>query len=90
MLKSEPGSADTQGMSALPSFPSTPNGYDPDRVAQVAGAFRFTEYDFFRSWAMRYIAAIKDQEIDPHGDTELTDWPGLRRTVETWIQAAQA
>lgn len=62
-------------------------GYRPADVAQVAGAFRFTEYDFFRSWAMRYIAAIKGQKVDPHSDTEYTDWDALRRRVQTWVHA---
>lgn len=63
-------------------------GYRPGQVEQVAGAFRFTEYDFFRAWAMRYIAAVKGETVDPHGDTEYTDWDGLRRVVTAWIGAA--
>ncbi len=59
-------------------------GYRPGEVAHVAGAFRFTEYDFFRSWAMRYIAAVKGQEVDPHADREYTDWDALRRVVTAW------
>ena len=31
-------------------------GWIPGRVEHVAGAFRFSEYDFFRAWAMRRIA----------------------------------
>ena len=32
-------------------------GWTPGRVEHVAGAFRFSEYDFFKAWAMRWIAA---------------------------------
>ena len=62
-------------------------GYRPGQVAQVAGAFRFTDYDFFRSWAMRYVAAVKGQNVDPHSDKEYTDWDALRRTVTEWVRA---
>lgn len=56
-------------------------GYRPTRIEQVAGAFRFTEYDFLKSWAMRYIASVKNMKVDPHTDTELTDWDALRGHV---------
>ncbi len=59
-------------------------GWTPGRVVHVAGAFRFSEYDFFKSWAMRWIAAQKDQEIDPHKDKEYTDWGALRAELRAW------
>ena len=62
-------------------------GFRPGRIEQVAGAFRFTEYDFFKSWAMRYVAARKGQTIDPHGDTEFTDWSALRAALTDWLPA---
>lgn len=66
-------------------------GLAPGRVAHVAGAFRFTQYDFFRAWAMRWIAAQKGQEVHHHEDREYTDWPVLARLVDEWVgQAAEA
>lgn len=59
-------------------------GFRPDVVRQVAGAFRFSEYDFFKSLAMRYIAHRKGQSVDPHKDTEYTDWDALARVMEAW------
>ncbi len=59
-------------------------GWTPDRTEQVAGAFRFTEYDFFKGWAMRYIAAQHGQTVDPHTDTEYTDWAALEAIVTDW------
>lgn len=59
-------------------------GWNPDAIHHVAGAFRFTEYDFFRSWAMRYIAARKGQQVDPRADTEYTDWAGLAAILDGW------
>lgn len=60
-------------------------GWTPARLEHVAGAFRFTEYDFFRSWAMRWIASQKGQRVDPHADTEYTDWAALARLLDEWL-----
>lgn len=67
-------------------------GWTPGAVHHVAGAFRFTQYDFFRSWAMRLIAARKGETVDPHADKEYTDWGALAQvtdaTVAGWMAAA--
>ncbi len=59
-------------------------GFAPTRIEHVAGAFRFTEYDFFRAWAMRRIAAAKGEEVDPTKDKEYTDWPALSALLKGW------
>jgi menaquinone-dependent protoporphyrinogen oxidase len=59
-------------------------GWTPAQVAHVAGAFRFTEYNFFESLAMRWIANRKGQKVDPHKDTEFTDWAALAEVVRGW------
>ncbi len=66
---------------------SRATGWTPDRVEQIAGAFRFTEYDFFRYWAMRWIASRHDEDVDPGHDKEYTDWDGLRTIVSDWCAA---
>ena len=65
-------------------------GWQPTRTAHVAGAFRFTEYDFFRAWAMRRIADAKQQVVDPHSDKEYTDWPALAAALTAWQAACIA
>ena len=62
----------------------TRTGWQPGAVHQIAGAFRFTEYDFFKGWAMRYIAAKRDDHVDPHTDTEYTDWAALAALLKGW------
>lgn len=57
-------------------------GWQPARTIHVAGAFRFTRYDFLKSWAMRYIAFRRDQPVDPNEDLELTDWQALARLAD--------
>jgi menaquinone-dependent protoporphyrinogen oxidase len=64
-------------------------GWTPGRVEHVAGAFSFTQYDFFRSWAMRWIARGKGLDIDPKVDTEYTDWKALDALIDEWA-ASQA
>lgn len=59
-------------------------GWTPTRTEQIAGAFRFTQYDFFRSWAMRWIASQKGEKVDPGQDREYTDWDGLRAVLNDW------
>jgi menaquinone-dependent protoporphyrinogen oxidase len=53
-------------------------------VHHVAGAFRFTQYDFFKSLAMRWIAHNKGEEVDPHADKEYTDWDALAALMRRW------
>lgn len=60
-------------------------GWTPGHVEHVAGAFRFTQYDFFRSWAMRWIAAQKGQEVDRAADKEYTDWQALADCLDDWV-----
>ncbi len=59
-------------------------GWTPGRVEHVAGAFRFSEYDFFKSWAMRWIAAQKDETVTPGKDKEYTDWQALAGVLSDW------
>ncbi len=77
--------ADWEGLRACVDRFAETTGWTPATVMHVAGAFRFSEYDFFRSWAMRWIAAQKDQAVDPHEDTEYTDWDGLKETLDNWL-----
>ena len=63
-------------------------GWMPGRLEHVAGAFRFREYDFFRYWAMRWIASTKDETVHPGHDKEYTDWTKLGQAVDEWLAAA--
>lgn len=57
-------------------------GWAPAIVEHVAGAFRYTEYDFFKRWALKYIAWRKGAPTDTSHDWELTDWEALARFVD--------
>lgn len=59
-------------------------GWSGAQVLQVAGAFRFTKYDFFKSWVMRLIAKQKKVKVNPHEDLEFTDWKALAGHIEAF------
>jgi menaquinone-dependent protoporphyrinogen oxidase len=63
-------------------------GWAPGSVHHVAGAFRYTEYDFLKRWAMRYIAYRKGAPTDTSRDYELTDWDEVGRFVEAFMAGA--
>jgi menaquinone-dependent protoporphyrinogen oxidase len=62
----------------------TETGWTPGRVEHVAGAFKFSGYDFFRTWAMRRIADQKGEVIEAGADKEYTDWAALGVVLDTW------
>ncbi len=49
----------------------------PQHVEHVAGAFRYTQYDFFKRLAMTNIAKQRGGPVDTSRDWELTDWDKL-------------
>lgn len=59
-------------------------GWVPAQVEHVAGAFRFAKYDYFKSLAMRFIARTKGVNVDPHSDTEFTDWKAFEAFLDGW------
>jgi menaquinone-dependent protoporphyrinogen oxidase len=77
--------ADWAGLDECVNKFASHTGWAPQTVMHVAGAFRFSEYDFFKSWAMRWIASQKDEEVDPDQDKEYTDWAALKKTLDGWL-----
>ncbi|MFO1187023.1 MAG: flavodoxin domain-containing protein [Alphaproteobacteria bacterium] len=59
-------------------------GWSKAEVLQIAGAFRFTKYDFFKSWVMRLIARQKKVKVNPNEDLEFTDWKALAGHIEAF------
>ncbi|SHE89070.1 menaquinone-dependent protoporphyrinogen oxidase [Fodinibius roseus] len=50
------------------------SGWSPTIVEQVAGALRYTKYNFFKKFIMRMIAQKSGGSTDTSKDTEYTDW----------------
>lgn len=64
-------------------------GFTPTRTEQIAGAFRFSQYDFLKTWAMRWIASEKGEDIPRGEDREYTDWEALGAVLDDWMQRAE-
>jgi len=60
-------------------------GWAPAVVHHAAGAFRYTQYDFFKKWALKYIAWRKGAPTDTSQDYELTDWAALERFADAVV-----
>ena len=69
---------DLEGLSACVADFEQRTGWRPGEVHHVAGAFRFSQYDFLKRWAMKYVAYRRGQPTDASKDYELTDWEALR------------
>ena len=57
-------------------------GWTGADIHHVAGAFRVSEYDFFKRWVMKLVAWEKGVKLAPGQDLELTDWTALAETVD--------
>jgi menaquinone-dependent protoporphyrinogen oxidase len=64
-------------------------GWTPAAVEHVAGAFRYTQYDFMKRWALKYIAWRRGAPTDASQDWELTDWDALETFVKRFANSAR-
>ena len=81
---------DWEGLNAAVADLTEATGWSPGRIAHVAGAFRFSEYNFLETWVMRWIAAQKDQGVDGTSDREYTDWSALGALLDDWTAGLRA
>jgi menaquinone-dependent protoporphyrinogen oxidase len=81
---------DIQGLAACVAEFQRSTGWTPQCVHHVAGAFRYTQYDFFKRWAMKYIAWRKGAPTDASQDYELTDWDDLGQFADNVLEEARA
>lgn len=61
-------------------------GWKPHQTWSLAGALRYTHYDFFKRFVMKLIARRKGQDTDTTKDFEYTDWDALERNVEYFLK----
>lgn len=66
------------------------SGLKPAQVHLVAGALRFTQYDFFKRLMMRVIARAQGDRIDASQDHEYTDWQDLDAFVDGFMTTSLA
>lgn len=60
-------------------------GWEPDETWCVAGALRFTRYDYFKRLVMRMIARRGGYDVEATKDFEYTDWGKLTVWVEIFL-----
>jgi menaquinone-dependent protoporphyrinogen oxidase len=63
--------------------------WTPDTQIAVAGAFQFSQYNPFERLIMRLVAREHNIDIDPHEDTELTDWDALDEFARDLVARAR-
>ena len=59
--------------------------WQPTVTHLVAGALRYTQYDFFKSWILKMIASAKGASTDTSKDHEFTDWRDLEIFVDAFL-----
>jgi len=57
-------------------------GWHPEYVEQVAGALRYTKYNFLKKFIMRMIAQKQGGDVDTSRDYEYTDWDKVGRILK--------
>jgi len=60
-------------------------GWTPTITRQVAGALRYSQYDYFKRLIMKLIARQQGGDTDTSHDYEYTDWDDLTRFVEEFL-----
>ena len=56
-----------------------------DAVGHMAGALKYTKYDFFKRFIMRMMAKKQGGDTDTGEDHEYTDWADVKSKVETFV-----
>lgn len=82
-------SADDEEKAEARNYPLTltaETGWKPQSVLNCAGALKYTEYDFFKRWMLKRIAAAEGGPIDTKHDYELTNWTDVKRFVDDFLQ----
>ena len=64
--------------------------WQPTVTHLVAGALRYTQYDFFKCWILKMIASAKDASTDTSKDHEFTDWKDLEAFTDAFADQAVA
>lgn len=64
----------------------TEAGWEPTRTVLVAGALRYSEYDYFKEQIIQHLV-LKGREVTAStGDYEFTDWDGLSRQITEFMR----
>lgn len=67
---------------------SKETGWNPSATLNCAGALKYSEYDYFKKWMLKRIAAIEGGPVDTRQDYELTNWTAVKSFIDSFIQSA--
>jgi len=65
-------------------------GWKPLMVAQIAGALKYTQYDFLKRLIMKMISKREGRTTDTSQDYEFTDWKAVKEFVHEFAGKAVA
>ncbi|MDF0715660.1 flavodoxin domain-containing protein [Muricauda sp. 334s03] len=60
-------------------------GWNTTTIWHIAGALKYTEYNYFKKLIMRSIAKKEGGSVDTSQDHEYTDWPKVKEQVLYFI-----
>jgi menaquinone-dependent protoporphyrinogen oxidase len=63
-------------------------GWRPLMMTQIAGALKYTEYDFFKRLIMKMISKHEGRTTDTSKDYEYTDWSEVKKFVNEFADKA--
>jgi menaquinone-dependent protoporphyrinogen oxidase len=63
--------------------------WKPLMTSQIAGALKYTQYDFFKRLIMKMIAKKEGRTTDTSRDYEYTDWNAVREFVKEFAVRAK-
>jgi menaquinone-dependent protoporphyrinogen oxidase len=61
-------------------------GWKPLITTQIAGALKYTQYDFFKRLVMKMIAKKEGRSTDTSKDYEYTDWEAVKKFVTGFVK----
>jgi len=65
------------------------SGLKPLLTRCIAGALKYTQYDYMKRLIMRLIAQQKGRSVDTSKDTEYTDWDDVEAFVDEFLRLAR-
>jgi menaquinone-dependent protoporphyrinogen oxidase len=65
-------------------------GWRPTKVLLLAGALRYSGYDYFKQQIVKYVVMKGHGSEDTERDYEFTDWGALSKFVDSFLETAAA
>jgi len=59
--------------------------FEPSRTLLLAGALRYSKYEYFKVEIVKHIVSKTTGDFAPTGDHEFTDWEELSRFVDSFL-----